>query len=110
MRGLERPKGTAVNSKGQMIVGEGSGACVSVLKPEGEKIRTFGRKGQFSNAYGVTVDKDDNIYVVDSSSHRIQKLNPKGKFVAAIGGRGTNQLQLVVQLVFATTTETITCM
>ena len=97
VRGLDHPKGTAINSKGQMIVVEDNGTCVSVLTPEGEKIRTFGTagkgNGQLPDAWGVTVDKDDNIYVVDNSNHRIQKFNSEGEFVAAVGGRGSNQLQ-----------------
>ena len=97
VRGLDRPKGTTINSKGQMIVVEGNGTCVSVLTPEGEKIRTFGTagkgNGQLVNAYGVTVDKDDNIYVADYSDNRIQKFNSEGEFVAAVGGRGSHQLQ-----------------
>ena len=97
VRGLNSPKGTAINSKGQMIVVEGDGTCVSVLTPEGEKIRTFGTagkgNGQLSGARGVTVDKDDNIYVTDYSDNRIQKFSSEGEFVAAVGGRGSNQLQ-----------------
>ena len=95
--GLDRSRGTAINSKGQMIVVESDGTCVSVLTPEGEKIRTFGTagsgNGQLLNARGVTVDKDDNIYVADYSDHRIQKFSSEGEFVAAVGGRGSNQLQ-----------------
>ena len=95
---LDGPRGTAINSKRQMIVVEGRGTCVSVLTPEGEKIQTlFGTKGsgngQLLNAYGVTVDKDDNIYVADYGNHRIQKFSPEGEFVAAVGGRGSNQLR-----------------
>ena len=97
VRGLNRPRGTAINSKGQMIVVEGNGTCVSVLTPKGEKIRTFGTRGsgngQFSFAYEVTVDKGDNIYVADCSNYRIQTFSPEGEFVAAVGGRGSNQLQ-----------------
>ena len=97
VRGLDRPRGTAINSKEQMIVVEGNGTCVSVLTPEGEKIRTFGTQGsgngQLSEAYGVTVDKDDNTYVADYDNNIIQKFNSKGKFVAAVGGCGSNQLQ-----------------
>ena len=95
VRGLDYPRGTAINSKGQMIIAEGVG--VSVLTPEGEKIRTFGTQGsgngQLSSAWGVTVDKWDNIYVADSYNHRVQKFSPEGEFTAAVGGRGSNQLQ-----------------
>ncbi len=71
VRGVYSPRGTVFNSKGQLVVVEGSGATVSVLTPEGEKIRTF---GQLSNAYGVTVDKDDNIYSASSLKSRIPKM------------------------------------
>ena len=95
--GSNYPKGTAINSKGQMIAVEGNGTCVSVLTPEGEKIRTFGTagsgNGQLLNARGVTVDKDDNIYVADYGNHRIQKFSSEGEFVAAVGCFGSNQLQ-----------------
>ena len=97
VRGLNSPRGTAINSKGQMIVVEGGGTCVSVLTPEGEKIRTFGSRGsgngQFSEVLGVTVDKHDNIYVSDYSNHRVLKFSSEGEFVAAVGGCGSNQLQ-----------------
>ena len=94
---LDSPRGTAINSKGQMIVVKGNGTCVSVLTPEGEKIRTFGTRGsgngQLSNVYGVTVDKDDNIYVADCYNNRIQKFSPEGEFVAAVSGRDHIKLQ-----------------
>ena len=95
VKGLNNPRGTAINSKGQMIVVQGNGTCVSMLTPDGEKIQTFGSKGsengQLSNAWGVTVDKDDNIYVADNSNHRVQKFSSEGEFVA---GHGYYQLQL----------------
>ena len=97
VQGLDNPRGTTINSKEQMIVVEGGGAYVSVLTPEGEKIRTFGTKGsgngQLSSAFGVTVDKDDNIYVADKSNHYVKRLNSQGEFVAAVGGYGSNHLQ-----------------
>ena len=100
VRGLSDPRGTAINSKGQMIVVEGNGTCVSVLTPEGEKIRTFGTagsgNGQLSNAWGVTVDKDDNIYVADSSNNQIQQFSPEGEFAAVVGGRGSNKLRFYI--------------
>ena len=80
-----------------MIVVEGNGTCVSVLTPEGEKIRTFGSQGsgngQLSGALQVTVDKDDNIYVADHSNHRVEKFSSEGEFLAVVGGRSSNRLQ-----------------
>ena len=95
--GLNVPRGTAINSKGRIVVVETGGNCISILNTEGEKIHTFGSagsgKGQLSSPYGVTVDKEDNIYVVDWGNNRVQKFTPEGKFVAAVGGRGSNNLQ-----------------
>ncbi len=90
VRGVNKPRGTVSNSKGQLVVVDGNGATISVLTPEGEKIRTF---GQLNNAFGVTVDKDDNIYVVDPNNHRVNKFSSDGEFVAAVGGKGSGNLQ-----------------
>ena len=88
VRGVNRPRGTVSNSKGQLVVVKG--ATVSVLTPEGEKIRTF---GQLNDAYGVTVDKDDNIYVVEHGNNRVNKFSSDGEFVAAVGSQGSGNLQ-----------------
>ena len=97
VRGLNGPYGITTNSKGQIVVAERNGNCISVLTPEGEKIRTFGiegsGEGQLNYACGIAVDRDNNIYVVDSNNHCIQKLTPTGKLIAAVGNQGSNHLQ-----------------
>ena len=97
VRGLNGPRGTTTNSKGQIVVAELNANSISVLTPEGEKIRTFGTKGlgegQLSGPRGIAADRDDNIYVVDYNNHRIQKFTPTGKFIAAVGKQGKNYLQ-----------------
>ncbi len=90
VRGMNRPRGTVFNSKGQLVIVEGDGVSVSVLSPEGEKIRTFGR---LKNAYGVAVDNDDNMYVVERDNHRLSKFSSDGEFVAAVGRQGSGNLQ-----------------
>ena len=97
VRGLNGPRSTIINSKGQMVVAEQKKNCISVLTPEGEKIHTFGTKGsgkgQLDQPREIAVDRDDNIYVVDNSNHRIQKFTSEGKFIAAVGSQGSNHLQ-----------------
>ena len=89
IRGLDRPTGTAINSKGQMIVVEGDGACVSVLTPDGEKIQTSGKTclddRHLVGACGVTESKGD-AYVA-GYDHQNKKLTSAGR------GYGTSQLQ-----------------
>ena len=94
---LQGPWGIVTNSRGHIIVAEYGGHCVSVFTPEGQKIRSFGSKGnshgQFNGPTGVAVDKDDNIIVMDYGNHRIQKFTAEGKFLTAVGTSGSGPLQ-----------------
>ena len=89
VRYMNTPRGTVSNSKRQLVVVEG--ATVSVLTPEGGRIRTF---RQLNDARGVTVDNDDNIYVVEFSS-RVNKFSSNGEFVASVGSKGSGNLQFI---------------
>ena len=97
MGGLNRPWGVAVNQRGEIIVAENSGHCISIFSSIGEKIRTFGSEGsaqgQFNEPRGVAVDGDGNILVVDGGNHRIQKFTAGGKFLTAVGQRGGKHLE-----------------
>ena len=91
------PYGVAVNRRGEVVVTEKSGHCVSVFSPSGEKIRSFGTQGsahgQFWCPCGVALDGEGNILVVDSWNHRIQKLTADGHFLTAVGTEGNGPLQ-----------------
>ena len=78
--GLNRPWGVAVNQRGEIIVAEKGGQCISIFSPNGEKIRTFGSRsstqGQLNEPCDVAVDGDGNILVVnkDKSSQELGSL------------------------------------
>ena len=95
--GVKGPWGVAVNQRGEVIVAETSGHCVSIFSPEGEKLRSFGSygsgHGQFDNPRGVAVDDDGNILVVDEKNHRIQIFTIDGKFISTIGKQRNMNLQ-----------------
>ena len=95
--GVNRPWGVAVNQRGEIIVAECEGHCISIFSPSGEKIRTFGSRGsaqgQFNDLHGVAVDGDGNIVVVDWNNHRIQKFTADGKFLTAVGQKGNKHLE-----------------
>ena len=95
--GLNWPWGVAVNQRGDIIVVENSGHCISIFSSIGEKIRTFGSKGsaqgQFNEPRGVAVDGDGNILVADENNHRIQKFTAGGKFLTTVGQRGNKHLE-----------------
>ena len=102
----KRPWGVVVNQRGEVVVTEWNGHCVTVFAPSGEKLRSFGTRGpgqgQFDHPRGVAVDDDGNIIVVDSANHRIQKFTAVGQFIAAVGTEGSrrNCLSLPADVVF----------
>ena len=89
--GILEPFGVAVNKRGEVIVTEREGHCVSIFTPSGEKLRSFGThgsgQGQFEDPRGVTVDNDGNILVADRSNNRIQKFTADGQFLTAVGNK-----------------------
>ena len=95
--GLKKPWGVAVDERGQIVVAEDGGHCVSIFSASGNKIKTFGEKGsapgQFSAPCGVVVDCDGNILVVDWGNDRIQKFTSGGQFITAVGAKGNKPLQ-----------------
>ena len=94
--GLNHPWGVAVDKRGQIIIAEWGGHCISVYSSE-KRIRSFGQQGsapgQFQDPRDVAVDRAGNILVVDASNHRIQKFTAEGKFVASVGSKGDKPLQ-----------------
>ena len=94
--GLNCPHGVAVDKRGQIIIAERTGDCISVYC-SGKKIRSFGQKGsapgQFQGPRGVAVDRAGNILVADGRNHRIQKFTADGKFIALVGSFGDQPLQ-----------------
>ena len=92
--GLNSPRGVSVDKRGQVIISEWGGHCISIYR---KKKRSFGQKGsapgQFWCPCGVAVDRAGNILVVDKNNHHIQKFTAEGKFVALVGSNGVKPLQ-----------------
>ena len=95
--GVKQPWGVAVNQRGEVVVAEGGGHCVSIFSSTGEKIRSFGSHGsghgQFKRPFGVAIDDDGNILVMEYDNRRVQKLSSDGRFIAVVGTGGSGQLQ-----------------
>ena len=95
--GVNRPWGVAISQRGEVVVSELDGHCVSVFSPSGEKLRSFGTpgsgQGQFLSPHGVAVDCEGNVLVVDHNNNRIQKFTAEGQFLTAVGTKGSGPLQ-----------------
>lgn len=50
--------------------------------------------GQFQNPHGIVFDNNNNLFVVDSNNHRIQKFDMRGNYLLKFGGKGAGAGQL----------------
>jgi DNA-binding beta-propeller fold protein YncE len=100
-KSMVRPNGIAVDSKRDRVyvVDTGNSEApeqnVKIFDRAGKRIGAIGGAaggdfGQFSFPTYVTLDADGNVLVADTLNSRIQKFDPAGNFVTAIGRAGSN--------------------
>ena len=91
--GLDHPYGIAFNSHQEMIVSECDGHRLSIFDIRGQKIRTFGSRGDSPDPMeypaGIATDDTDNIYV--NSEHKLQKFTSRGELIKCIGQEGSKE-------------------
>ena len=87
---LAGPYGIAFNNREEMIVSECNAHRLSILDTRGQKIRTFGSRGdsphQMIGPAGIAIDDSGNIYV--SSQHKLQKFTSTGELIKCVGRKG----------------------
>ena len=112
--GMKKPWGMAFNHRGEILVVERYGHCISIFSPTGEKLRSFGSEGsgpgQFNGPRGIAVDDDDNILVTDGDN--VQKYSSKHKHLTNVGSKGSNSLEfhIPVSVAVSPTTKKIVVM
>jgi len=55
--------------------------------PSGKILASFG-DGMFTTAHGLTLDRQDNIWITDTGSHIVQKFSHKGELLLTLGAKG----------------------
>lgn len=94
---LVSPHGIAVNQRGEMVVTEKDGHCISTFSPSGKKLQSFGvhgsGHGQLNGPDGVAAGEEGTLLVTDCYNHRIQKFTSEGQFLAGVGMKGSGPLQ-----------------
>jgi streptogramin lyase len=83
-----------VDSQGNIYVADSGNARIQKFDREGHFLTQWGRRGaddgQFESPFGLAVDGQDHIYVVDANAH-IQKFDSKGQFLTKWGDIGVNE-------------------
>lgn len=63
-------------------------ATVSIVDgPSGKLLGSWGA-GQFIMPHGLTIDRDDNVWLTDVGLHQVFKFTPEGKLLLTLGERG----------------------
>ena len=85
-----KPSGVAVDKDGNVYVADMLNARIEVFDPDGNFIRTFGKRGDgpgyFAMPKGVAIDADDHIWVTDPMQNRMQVYSQEGRLLIYVGG------------------------
>ena len=86
---FNRPRDIAINSKGEIFVADTGNNLIR--KISNGKVSTFSGNGatgfkngkcneaSFNSPSGITIDKEDNIYIADTFNNAIRVINSKGE-------------------------------
>jgi DNA-binding beta-propeller fold protein YncE len=75
-----RPRGIAIDRKGDFYVADSGNGRVVKFSSTGEFIALVGQSGQLREPNGVAIDSSDNLYVTDAGTHRLLKFRGDGSF------------------------------
>jgi len=84
---LKEATAVAVNSKDEVIVFNRGTKPIIVFDIDGNHINSWG-ENIFTNAHGISVDDENNIYCVDSGDNTVRKFNSSGKLIFQLGKEG----------------------
>lgn len=80
-----KPRGLAVDAKGNIYVADTGNARIQKFAPDGTWILSFGKKGtndgELREPNGVAVDTAGNIFVTDAGNGTLVKFGPDGSFI-----------------------------
>lgn len=97
---FDRPTDVAAAPDGAFYVSDGYGnSRIMKFSADGTFLFQWGTlgsgNGQFHIPHGIDLDGDGHVYVADRENNRIQKFDPKGRFLAVWQNQGTDQLHSV---------------
>jgi DNA-binding beta-propeller fold protein YncE len=94
IKGLSRPLGVAIDSRGYLLVGNNGRDNVEVYDPENSDLRAVYANGLVKMPSAITIGPDGKIYVTDSRSHNVQVFDAYYAHIATIGSGGQGQGEL----------------
>jgi len=96
---FDYPHGVAVDSSGNVHVGDSDNNRIQKFSSTGSFLTKWGSQGsgdgQFDYPHGVAVDSSGNVYVADWGNSRIQKFSSTGTFLVKWGRVGSGDGQFL---------------
>ena len=77
---FERPRGIAVDQKGNFYITDSGNRRVQKFSANGESLGLVGESGDFLEPNGVAIDTAGNLYISDAGKHRLIKFRSDGTF------------------------------
>lgn len=76
--------GVAVDSKGHIFLFQRVKPMLAEYDENGHFVRSIG-DGLFTHPHGLRIDRDDNLWITDDSSHIVLKISPAGQVLLVLG-------------------------
>jgi hypothetical protein len=94
------PRGLAIDSSGNVYVGDGNNSRVQKFTASGGFLTRWGSlgtgNGQFgqNSTYSIAISPSNSVFVSDRNNHRIQRFTQSGGFVSRFGAFGNDPGEL----------------
>ena len=79
--------GAATDSADRLYIFNRGEHPVIVLEPDGTFVRSWG-EGAFVRPHGITIARDDTLYLSDDQDHTIRRYTPEGELLMTLGTSG----------------------
>ena len=94
---LKEPYDIAIYKDSIYVTDSMSHEILKFNKTTENLISTWGglgsEEGKFNNPTGISIDKNGNVYVLDTCNHRIQVFDENGNYIKSFGVKGTEKGQ-----------------
>jgi len=80
--------GVAMNAQGNLVILSRAAPPFLEFDRAGRFVRAFGADDLLRRALGMSIDKDNNIWVTDVADHVVMKLDKDGRVLMTLGTKG----------------------
>lgn len=77
--------GVAVDSRDRLFAVTRRDARCLIFEPDGTFVSSFGEDRFTEQLHALTIDADDNLYIVDGGDHTVRKCSPDGELLMTLG-------------------------